>query len=79
MKSIRPLVATLLITCFVCASAYAWHPYKPTPVTYHGSSGGGNGVPIDGGLTILLAAGLGLGAKKIYDRKKKKEQPVSDL
>lgn len=27
-------------------------------------------VPIDGGLTLLIAAGLGLGAKKAYDRRK---------
>ncbi|RYF89349.1 MAG: hypothetical protein EOO00_10075 [Chitinophagaceae bacterium] len=26
--------------------------------------------PIDGGLSLLIAAGIGLGAKKAYDRKK---------
>jgi len=26
--------------------------------------------PIDGGLSFLIAAGIGLGAKKAYDRKK---------
>lgn len=31
-----------------------------------------DGVPIDGGLSILLAAGVGYGAKKIYDSKKNK-------
>lgn len=30
----------------------------------------GNSVPLDGELWLLLAAGLGLGAKKIYDRKR---------
>jgi hypothetical protein len=30
--------------------------------------------PIDGGLSLLIAAGIGLGAKKAYDRKKQKEQ-----
>ena len=29
-------------------------------------------VPIDGGLSILLAAGIGYGAKKIYDSQKDK-------
>ena len=38
-------------------------PGAPTP---------GNSVPIDGGLVVLLAAGLGLGAKIIYDNKAKK-------
>ncbi|CAN5895785.1 hypothetical protein BH11BAC4_BH11BAC4_01310 [soil metagenome] len=27
--------------------------------------------PIDGGLSLLIAAGIGLGAKKAYDRKRK--------
>ncbi len=29
-------------------------------------------VPFDGGLSLLLAAGLGLGAKKAYNSRKKK-------
>lgn len=29
-----------------------------------------NSVPLNGGLVILMAAGLGLGAKVIYDRKR---------
>jgi hypothetical protein len=31
---------------------------------------GGGGVPIDGGIGWLLAAGIGYGAKKFYDAKK---------
>lgn len=27
--------------------------------------------PIDGGISLLIAAGAGLGAKKVYDAKKK--------
>ena len=27
--------------------------------------------PIDGGLTLLIAAGIGIGAKKAYDSRKK--------
>lgn len=27
--------------------------------------------PIDGGLSLLIAAGIGIGAKKAYNRKKK--------
>lgn len=30
----------------------------------------GNSVPLDGGITLLLAAGMGLGAKKLYEKKK---------
>jgi len=79
MKSVKPLLVTFIITCFVCTSALAWHPFNKDPGGGNGgNSGGGNGVPIDGGITILLVAGIGLGAKKIYDRKKKKEQSVKE-
>jgi len=33
--------------------------------------GGTTNVPIDGGLTLLIAAGIGYAAKKGYDRHKK--------
>jgi len=33
--------------------------------------GSGNTVPFNGGLVILVIAGAGLGAKMIYDRKRK--------
>ena len=33
-------------------------------------------VPIDGGLSLLLAAGIGIGAKKAYDRKKATQKIV---
>jgi len=54
-----------------------YHSYNPYhsygragrgPVT--GSGNGGNSVPIDRGLVFLLGAGLLLGAKTIYDRKR---------
>lgn len=44
-------------------------PHKPKKS--NGNTGGGNSAPIDGGLSLLLAAGLGLGAKKVYDKNKK--------
>jgi hypothetical protein len=31
-------------------------------------------VPFDGGISLLIAAGIGIGAKKAYDRKKKLQQ-----
>jgi hypothetical protein len=34
---------------------------------------GGNAVPLDGGTVFLMLAGLGLGAKLLYDAKAKKE------
>ena len=35
--------------------------------------GTGNSVPLDGGVVFLMVAGLGLGAKLIYDARAKKE------
>jgi hypothetical protein len=32
-------------------------------------------VPIDGGLSLLVAGCVGYGAKKIYDKKKKDQNP----
>ena len=32
--------------------------------------------PIDGGLSLLIAAGIGIGAKKAYDSKKKDETRI---
>ena len=40
-----------------------------------GNGGKGNSVPIDGGLVILLAVGLGLGIKMIVNKK----NPTEDL
>ena len=34
---------------------------------------GGNSVPLDGGTVFLMMAGLGLGAKLLYDAKAKKK------
>ncbi len=36
-------------------------------------------VPIDGGISLLLVAGAGIGARKLYQYKKNKEEKNSDL
>ena len=33
-------------------------------------------VPIDGGLSILIAAGAALGGKKVWDARKQKQNPA---
>ncbi len=35
-------------------------------------------VPFDGGLSLIIAAGVGYGAKKAYDAKKKKQTDASE-
>jgi len=50
-----------------------------------GGGTGGAGVPIDGGLGILMAAGAGLGLKKAWEARSNRnnesegDQPTSDL
>jgi hypothetical protein len=44
---------------------------EPPPVEDPGGPQSG-GVPVDGGLAILLATGVGYGAKKAYDYRKNK-------
>ncbi len=34
-------------------------------------------IPVDGGLTLLLAAGVGYGAKKLRDNRKKQQDKIS--
>jgi hypothetical protein len=41
----------------------------PTP-----PAASGNSVPINGGIVVLVIAGLGLGAKMLYDNKAKKSE-----
>jgi len=33
-------------------------------------------IPVDGGITLLLAAGVGYGAKKLRDNKKMKQEKI---
>ena len=40
-----------------------------------GNPGGGNVIPIDGGASLLAAAGIGYGVKKLYDSRKEKKTP----
>jgi hypothetical protein len=65
MKS-RSLLITLIIICaFICTPSLVFAgpglPYC-APTTQ---------APLDGGLTLLIAAGIGYGVKKVYDKRKK--------
>ncbi len=48
-------------------------PPPPPPGGGHGSGSNqtGGAAPLDGGLSILLAMGLGYGGKKLYNARKK--------
>lgn len=36
-------------------------------------------IPLDGGLTMLIAAGVAYGAKKAYDKRKKEKKEGQDV
>ena len=57
-KSILTLVAASIVFCFLPMLAHAQGPDPD--------------VPIDGGLSLLVAAGIGYGIKKIRDSRKEK-------
>jgi len=72
-KYIIPLIIIVLVV-FIPSIMFG-QPFDPP-----GGTGGGGpitdpaGVPIDGGLSLLVAAGAGYIGKKYYDHKKKKQQ-----
>ncbi|MBX2931782.1 MAG: hypothetical protein KF781_07555 [Chitinophagaceae bacterium] len=58
------LIGTLLLALVLSLPAIAQDEFDP-PL---------DDIPVDGGLTLLLAAGVGYGAKKLRDNKKKQQQ-----
>ncbi len=73
MKQTKLMIRFFLVVvfCLSAAMVFAQNPGDP------GGNPGGNpigAIPVDGGLAFLLAAGVGYGAKKAYDRKKKSKE-----
>jgi len=70
----------MALFCSISFSVYADDPLPPTVPGDHGHAGDVPvGAPIDGGLSVLLILGAGYGAKKIYSRRKEKEDDVKVL
>jgi len=70
----------MALFCSISYSVYADDPNPPIVPGDHGHAGDVPvGAPIDGGLSILLILGAGYGAKKIYSRRKEKEDDVKAL
>lgn len=66
------LIAAILVTVVIMLPWMAF-----AQIGGGGGGGGGLGnpdVPIDGGLSVLVAAGVAYGAKKVHDARKKKQQ-----
>jgi len=64
-KRARILVMVFVLS-IVSVSAFADDPGTPT--------GPDPDAPIDGGLSLLVAAGVGYGAKKIHKKRKKQQE-----
>lgn len=74
MKTIRKIsaVAAIALICLLPLATVAQGDPDPgcPPFCPGDPSCPPECVPIDGGLSLLIAAGIGLGAKKAYDRRK---------
>ena len=68
MRLLRALIINSIIMCLLSVQALAQGPSGPgdpgcDPLDPY--------CPIDGGLSLLIAAAVGIGAKKAYDAKKR--------
>jgi len=68
---LKSLLTTMII---VCCLMYAPALFAEVP-----DPGTDPDIPIDGGLSLLIAAGIGYGAKKAYDKRKKAQKVSDDL
>jgi len=57
--------------CFITVLSFAQAPVDPGDDPGGDPIAPGGGVPVDGGLGILLVAGIGYGAKKAHEHRKK--------
>ena len=63
MKNLKNRALLLLSACLLSA-----------PVAFAAGNNDCNDVPLDGGLSLLAIAGVGYGAKKIAEKRKKNQE-----
>ena len=80
MKTIK--MVFILLAIFALPIVCLPDPPGPPGSGKDGSTQGGGqipvGAPIDGGLGILLALGLGYGGKKLYNARKSKQENIAE-
>ncbi|MBL7719841.1 MAG: hypothetical protein JNL72_13455 [Flavipsychrobacter sp.] len=69
-KAMILFVAALLTAPAAFASGWGWWNNNNN----NNNNGGCNDVPLDGGISLLAAAGVGYGIKKVADKRKKNQQ-----
>ena len=79
MKTLK-LILVLFAFMVLPMLSFSDTPPPPPPGGSGGPGGGGTpvGVPIDGGMGILLALGLAYGGKKLYSMRKEKAEPETE-
>ena len=80
-KSVIKLAVSFLILTMLSLNVNAQVDRNPDGSTGGGdlSSEDGGAVPVDGGLSLLLAAGVGYGVKKVRDSRKKAAEMKNDV
>ena len=64
------LTTAILALMFLSTKTFALHPYKPIDnPPCHGPAS----APFDGGISLLIAAGISYASKKGYDKRKKQK------
>jgi hypothetical protein len=77
----KTLLAAMISTSLLCVPAVSKAGIISDILSFLNQGGkgdrrgksGGNSVPVNGGLVVLMIAGVGLGAKMIYDQSKKEK------
>lgn len=72
MKNLKKLLFVGILVFVPVLMTLADPPSPPPPGGDPSLGGTPVGAPIDGGVSILLALGIGYGTRKIYQLKKKK-------
>jgi hypothetical protein len=66
------ILKRLLLFFFFCLASVA--VFAQPPIDGDPGGGGVGAIPVDGGLAFLLAAGVGYGAKKAYEGRRRSSQ-----
>jgi hypothetical protein len=68
----KSIASFIFLFCVLCASSLIAQPGPPIPGGPPcGGPFGGPACPIDGGVSLLIAAGVAYGGKKSYDLSRK--------
>ena len=82
MKTIKRLFVVAILPCLIYSQASAYKHFDKPKKDHDNDGNNGSGsssAPINGGVVVLLVAGLAFGAKKIYDKNKKSKEDLTAI